>query len=69
MNVCISTYDCISYRFKIGGGEDSNIKVKNGCSYGKGVYSSEHPGAAIQYGRGSGCVILAKGLVISCRCF
>ena len=44
--------------FKVGG--TNGIRVKNGCTYGRGVYTSTEPEAAIQFGKGSGRVILAK---------
>jgi hypothetical protein len=47
--------------FKVGGAGE--VKVKNGTSHGSGVYTGTGPAAAVQYGRGSGRVILAKALV------
>ena len=44
--------------FKVGG--TSGIPVRNGSSYGRGVYTSSEPEAAIQFGKRSGQVILAK---------
>ena len=44
--------------FKVGG--TRGIPVRNGSSYGRGIYTSSEPEAAIQFGKRSGQVILAK---------
>ena len=44
--------------FKVGG--TRGIPVRNGSSYGRGIYTSSEPEAAIQFGKKSGQVILAK---------
>ena len=48
----------ISGGFKVGG--TRGIPVRNGSSYGRGIYTSSEPEAAIQFGKKSGQVILAK---------
>lgn len=44
--------------FKVGG--TGGIRVKNGSTYGRGIYTSTDTETAIQFGKVSGMVILAK---------
>ena len=54
----------ISGGFKVGG--TRGVPVRNGSSYGRVIYTSSEPEAAIQFGKRSGQVILAKVTKISC---
>ena len=54
----LATDQIIDEGFKIGG-VDKGINVKNGCSFGPGVYTGCGPMSAVQYARGqSACNIL-----------
>eukprot|EP00045_Choanoeca_perplexa_P003882 m.34142 g.34142 ORF g.34142 m.34142 type:complete len:252 (+) comp12276_c0_seq3:481-1236(+) len=48
--------------FKVGG---ADVRVKNGTSYGKGIYTATGGDTPMQYsqGAGAGCVLLCKALV------
>uniref|UniRef100_A0A6S8EHV3 PARP catalytic domain-containing protein n=1 Tax=Aureoumbra lagunensis TaxID=44058 RepID=A0A6S8EHV3_9STRA len=50
----------MSEGFKVGG---SQVKIKNGSAYGRGVYTATGPRAPQGYGKKTNKVILARGLV------
>lgn len=47
--------------FKVGG-TDPTVPVRNGASYGKGVYTAVSPGTPMGYGVESRSIILARGI-------